>query len=221
MEKISTWDQFFTTISDTLYFTNLKTFWEKSYAKVVYPPSNLVLNAFTLTPLSTIKVVIIGQDPYHNEGQAMGLAFSVPRGRIIPPSLRNIFKEMEDDVGVKPSSGDLTYLAKQGVFLLNTILTVEENKPLSHDISEYKALIIDVIKVLNSQPQPIVFLLWGNHAKAYKKYLNGSLKLVIEGNHPSPLSANRGGFFKGKYFSKTNDFLYKNGVNTINWSDKA
>nr|HPK29142.1 uracil-DNA glycosylase [Bacilli bacterium] len=133
-------------------------------------------------------------------------------------SLRNIFIEMADDVGGPVrTDGDLTYLAKQGVFLINTILTVERSKPLSHNIPEYKTLIVKVLEELNKRPQPIVFILWGSYARSFKKYINGPNKLVIESNHPSPLSANRGGFFGTRPFSRANNFLAKHGSNVINW----
>ncbi len=218
MKQISTWDDFFLNISGEMYFQNIKTFHDTVYKSKVYPPRSLVFNAFHLTPLASVKVVIIGQDPYHQVNQAMGLAFSVPKGVKLPPSLRNIFKEMENDLGILPkTSGDLTYLAGQGVFLFNTILTVEDSKPLSHDISAYKDFARAVISVLNAQPQPIVFILWGAKARVYKKYITNSNKLIIEGNHPSPLSANRGGFFQTKPFSQTNTFLEAHGIIPIKW----
>lgn len=218
MKQISIWDDFFLNISNEMYFQNIKTFHDTVYKNKVYPPRSLVFNAFLLTPLVNVKVVIIGQDPYHQVNQAMGLAFSVPKGIKLPPSLRNIFKEMENDLDIPPkTSGDLTYLATQGVFLFNTILTVEDGKPLSHDISAYKDFARDVISVLNAQSQPIVFILWGAKARAYKKYITSSNKLIIEGNHPSPLSANRGGFFHTKPFSQTNKFLKAHGIIPIKW----
>lgn len=218
MNKIRTWDDFFKEQGNTLYFRNLLTFIEGAYKDKVYPAQENIFNAFTLTPLSDVKVVIIGQDPYHQPGQAMGLAFSVPSGTLLPPSLKNIFKEIADDVGGQVSNdGDLTYLAKQGVFLLNTILTVKEGSPLSHANNEYAMFTESVLKELNKTKQPIVFLLWGAHARKYKKYITNNNKLVLEANHPSPLSANRGGFFGTKHFSKTNEFLSKNGVKTIDW----
>lgn len=218
MNKIQSWEDFFDYAEQSLYFRNILTFLNKVYENKVYPRREDVFKAFTLTPLHIVKVVIIGQDPYHQPGQAMGLAFSVPSGKKLPPSLRNIFKEMSDDLNIPlREDGDLTYLATQGVFLLNTILTVEEGKPLSHNISEYETFTSEVLKVLNNAPQPIVFLLWGGKAREYRKYITSPNKLVLLANHPSPLSANRGGFFGSKHFSKTNEFLSKNGVKPINW----
>ncbi len=218
MNKIQSWEDFFDYAEQSLYFRNILTFLNKVYENKVYPRREDVFKSFTLTPLHIVKVVIIGQDPYHQPGQAMGLAFSVPSGKKLPPSLRNIFKEMSDDLNIPlREDGDLTYLATQGVFLLNTILTVEEGKPLSHNISEYETFTSEVLKVLNNAPQPIVFLLWGGKAREYRKYITSPNKLVLLANHPSPLSANRGGFFGSKHFSKTNEFLSKNGVKPINW----
>lgn len=218
MNEVRTWGDFWKREEDSLYLRNIKAFINNLDPQNTYPPRDKIFNAFKLTPLNEVKVVIIGQDPYHEPGQAMGLAFSVPKGEKLPPSLRNIFKEMANDTG-KPlrTDGDLTYLAKQGVFLINTILTVERGKTLSHDIPEYKTLMIKVIEELNKQPQPIVFMLWGNYARSFKKYINGPNKLVLEASHPSPLSANRGGFFGTKHFTKANDFLAKHNSNVINW----
>lgn len=218
MKQVRTWDEFFENIAETMYFQNIQTFLSSAYQKKVYPKRDDVFKAFTLTPLEKVKVVIIGQDPYHQPGQAMGLAFSVPSKEKLPPSLRNIFKEMSDDLKVPlREDGDLIYLAKQGVFLYNTILTVKEGKPLSHNISAYESFTSEVLKTLNNAPQPMVFLLWGTKAKEYRKYINATNKLVLTANHPSPLSANRGGFFGTKHFSKTNEFLAKYGINPINW----
>lgn len=218
MNEIKTWEDFWEREKDSLYLQNLKVFLNAQDPLTTYPPRDKIFNAFKLTPLEDVKVVIIGQDPYHQPGQAMGLAFSVPSNVPLPPSLRNIFIEMADDVGGPVrTDGDLTYLAKQGVFLINTILTVERSKPLSHNIPEYKTLIVKVLEELNKRPQPIVFILWGSYARSFKKYINGPNKLVVESNHPSPLSANRGGFFGTRPFSRANNFLAKHGSNVINW----
>jgi uracil-DNA glycosylase len=218
MKQVKTWQDFFLELENTLYFKNIKTLVETSDETLVFPKKEDVFRAFQFTPLDKVKVVILGQDPYHQPGQAMGLAFSVPHGFKLPPSLRNIFKEMHDDIGGPlMSDGDLTYLAKQGVFLFNTILTVQKDNPLSHANEHYAAFTKDVISALNDAPQPIVFILWGTYAKTFKKHIKGPKKFIIEGNHPSPLSANRGGFFGLKYFSKTNEFLSKNGVKPIDW----
>lgn len=217
MIPTNSWHDFFKKAETSLYFQNIKTRVSHYENKTIYPPKDLVFNAFNLTPLDEVKVVIVGQDPYHQPDQAMGLAFSVPAGVKLPPSLVNIYKEMENDLGAKPESGDLTYLAAQGVFLFNTILTVEAGKPLSHQSKDYETFAIEVIKELARQPQPIVFVLWGNHARSLKKYINGPKKLVIEGTHPSPLGANKGGFFFTAPFSKTNKFLKANNVTPISW----
>lgn len=218
MKHIEHWEDFFKDVKTSLYFANIEKLIAAQSEKRIFPPSHLIFNAFTLTPLSSVKVVIIGQDPYHQEGQAMGLAFSVPEGTKLPPSLRNIFKEMQNDLGGMVNvDGDLTYLAKQGVFLFNTTLTVEEGKPLSHQNSAYTSFAIDVLKCLSNQNRPIVFILWGRHARSLRKYIGGIDKYVIEGNHPSPLSANQGGFFGTKPFSQTNEFLIKHGLTPIKW----
>ena len=187
---------------------------------VCYPPKSLIFNAFKLTPFNEVKVVLIGQDPYHQEGQAMGLAFSVPKGIKLPPSLKNIYREIEDDLHIKmQKSGDLTYLANQGVLLLNTKLTVKANTPLSHNFPEYKVLLKEILNALNLLKRPIVYILWGNEAKVLQKHLNNPKQLVITGGHPSPLSANRGCFFGGRYFSRTNEFLVKNKLSPIVWQN--
>lgn len=220
MKMIRSWTDFFNEAKESLYFQNILTFLDKVYDKSVYPKREDVFKAFDLTPFNEIKVVIIGQDPYHQKGQAMGLAFSVPSGTKLPPSLRNIYREISSDLGITmQNDGDLTYLATQGVFLLNTSLTVEEGKPLSHNTLEYETLTAEVLMALNKAPQPIVFLLWGTKAKVYQKYINGHNKLVLTANHPSPLSANRGGFFGCKHFSKTNEYLRKHGIKPINWGN--
>lgn len=181
------WLQFFESVKNKTYFRSLISFLDEEYSnKKIYPPRNLLFNAFELTPLCKIKVVILGQDPYHNENQAMGLSFSVPKGERLPPSLRNIYKEIENDLSIVMSNnGDLTYLAKQGVFLINAYLTVEEHKPLSHKREEYDLLLADLFKYLNSLEQPIVFMLWGGFAKKYRKYLSNPNHLLLVSNHPS------------------------------------
>ena len=222
MNEIRTWAEFWEKEKDSLYLQSLKTFINAQDPRKTYPPRDKIFNAFKLTPLEEVKVVIIGQDPYHQPGQAMGLAFSVPSTMTLPPSLRNIFIEMASDIGGPVrTDGDLTYLAKQGVFLINTILTVERGRPLSHNIDEYKTLIYKVIETLNNQPQPIVFILWGSYARSFKKYINGPNKYIIESNHPSPLAANRGGFFGTRPFLKANNFLAKHGSNVINWQENV
>jgi len=186
--------------------------------KTIYPPKNYIFNALKLTPYSNVKVVIVGQDPYHGEGEAHGLSFSVQKGIAIPPSLQNIYKELDDDLGIKPKdNGDLTNWAKEGVLLLNAVLTVEKDKAASHRNIGWEPLTDYIIKVLNLKEEPIVFILWGNFAKEKKKLITNSKHLVLTSSHPSPFSA-YSGFFGSKPFSKTNDFLIKNKEKPINWS---
>lgn len=220
--NITSWNQFFEQEKNKLYFSNMLIFIDKVYEKAnVFPSKNDIFNAFLLTPLDEVKVVILGQDPYHQPGQAMGLSFSVPKTIKPPPSLVNIFKEIRNDLNceVDFTNGDLTYLAKQGVLLLNAILTVEQDKPLSHDIEEYRIFTRNVFQLLSTNKQPIVYLLWGNSAHKMEKYITASNCLIIKTSHPSPLAANRGGFFGLHQFSKTNDFLIKNKRLPIKWNN--
>ena len=215
-----TWEEVFESLKNKDYMLKLKAFLDDEYSNhVIYPPREMMFNAFKLTPLEEVKVVIFGQDPYHEEGQAMGLSFSVPDNIKTPPSLINIYKEIENEYNtiIFDKGGDLTYLAKQGVLLLNTILTVREHAPLSHNIKEYNLLMQDIIRVLNNLDQPIVFLLWGGNAKSLSKYLTNKNHLILTATHPSPLGANHGGWFNSNNFVKTNEFLVKNGVKPINW----
>lgn len=217
----SSWKDFFEKEKEKAYFRKLEEFLDNEYKnKVIYPPRDLVFNAFSLCPLDKIKVVIIGQDPYHEPNQAMGLSFSVPSTCKVPPSLKNIYKEIEDDCNeiFFNKDGDLTYLANQGVLLLNSILTVEQGKPLSHNIKEYEELYHNILKELDELDYPIVFMLWGGNAKKQSVYLKNPKHLVLCANHPSPLSANRGGFFGCKHFSKANQFLIQNGIEPIIWT---
>ena len=217
----SSWKDFFEKEKEKAYFRRLEEFLDNEYKnKVIYPPRDLVFNAFSLCPLDKIKVVIIGQDPYHEPGQAMGLSFSVPSTCKVPPSLKNIYKEIEDDCNeiFFNKDGDLTYLANQGVLLLNSILTVEQGKPLSHNIKEYEELYHNILKELDALDYPLVFMLWGGNAKKQSVYLKNPKHLVLCANHPSPLSANRGGFFGCKHFSKANQFLIQNGIEPIIWT---
>ena len=182
-----------------------------------YPKYENIFNALKLTPYSNVKVVIIGQDPYHGEGEAHGLSFSVQRGVKLPPSLQNIFKELNDDLGIKNETyGDLTPWAKEGVLLLNSILTVRKDSPLSHKDLGWQLLTDHIIKILNLKKEPIVFILWGSYARSKKVFITNKQHLVIESTHPSPFSA-RNGFFGSKPFSKTNDFLKKNNEKEINF----
>lgn len=215
-----TWKEVFEEIKKTDYAKELNKFLDEEYANhVIYPPREKMFNAFQLTPLEEVKVVIFGQDPYHEPGQAMGLSFSVPSNIPTPPSLINIYKEIELEykTNFTNRSGDLTYLARQGVLLLNTVLSVREHQPLSHNNNLYKQFTTDIVKVLDKLDQPIVFLLWGNNAKSMMKFLTNKNHLVLTACHPSPLGAMHGGWFGNNHFIKTNEFLSKNGIKTINW----
>lgn len=199
------------------YFENLKEnlIISKKYA-TVFPPSNLIFNAFNLTPFNEVKVVILGQDPYHGDNQAMGLSFSVPKGVKIPPSLINIYKEIYDDLGInEPNSGDLTYWAKQGVLLLNASLSVEKGKPNSHKDFGWHLFSDAVIKKISDEKNGVIFLLWGNFAKNKANLIDQNKHFILTAPHPSPLA--RGGFFGCKHFSKTNEILKKLGKSSIDW----
>ena len=190
---------------------------EKTNGKVIYPPGHLIFNAFEKTPFPKVEVVILGQDPYHNPGEAMGLSFSVPQGIKIPPSLQNIYKEINSDLGIPiPTHGDLTSWAEQGVFLLNAILTVEKNQPASHQKIGWQFFTDAVIKKLSTDRTGIVFMLWGNFAKKKKELIDTNKHLVLEAAHPSPLAG--GAFFGCKHFSQANAYLKKNGAKTIDWT---
>ena len=201
------------------YFLELKRFLdnETTLGKVIYPHQNLIFNAIEQCLFEEIKVVIIGQDPYHGTGQANGLAFSVNVGQKIPPSLRNIYKELKDDVGFEiPTHGDLTAWAKQGVLLLNSVMTVEEGKPGSHQHKGWETFTDAVINKLSGENNGIVFLLWGNYAKSKMELIDASKHYVLTAAHPSPLSAYQG-FFHCKHFSKTNEYLLQQGKKPISW----
>ncbi|MBK6782412.1 MAG: uracil-DNA glycosylase [Saprospiraceae bacterium] len=192
---------------------------ELKNGKVIYPPGPDIFKAFEMTPFEKVKVVILGQDPYHNPGEAMGLSFSVPKGIKIPPSLKNIFKEIKDDVGLEiPDHGDLTNWATQGVFLLNAMLTVEKNRAGAHKDIGWQTFTNVVIQTLSSQKNNLVFLLRGNLARGKKEWIDTTKHLVLEAAHPSPLAG--GAFFGCKHFSKANEYLIKNGQTTINWELK-
>lgn len=215
-----TWEEVFEQIKQKDYSKRIKEFLDSEYSNyVIYPKRKDMFNAFKFTALEDVKVVIFGQDPYHEPEQAMGLAFSVPQGIKVPPSLVNIFKEIENEFNQKfnDNSGDLTYLSKQGVLLLNPILTVREHQPLSHDIKEYKLFTNDIINVLNNIDRPIVFMLWGGNAKKLGENLSNPNHLVLKATHPSPLGANKGGWFGCNHFKIANEFLIKNGLKPINW----
>lgn len=186
--------------------------------KTCYPEYKNIFNALRYTPYSNVKVVIIGQDPYHGEGEAHGLSFSVQEGVPLPPSLQNIYKELYNDLGIKNTKGDLTPWAKEGVLLLNSILSVEKDKPLSHSKLGWQLLTDHIIKLLNQKEEPIVFILWGSYARSKKEFITNKKHLIIESVHPSPLSASRG-FFGSKPFSKANEFLKKNNIKEVNFKN--
>jgi uracil-DNA glycosylase len=201
------------------YFKLIKSFLvrEIKNGKKVYPPGKLIFNAFDSTPFEKVKVVILGQDPYHNPGEAMGLCFSVPRGVKVPPSLRNIYKEIENDLNIPaPSHGDLSNWAKQGVFLLNAMLTVEKNKAGSHRKIGWQQFTDAVIRKLSDHRDGLVFLLWGNFAKSKRILIDSQRHLILESVHPSPLAGKR--FFGNKHFSQANAYLQNQGVKPIDWS---
>lgn len=212
------WDQILEIIEKSTGFKKfMQMINEKYNTSIVYPPKNYVFNALKLTSYKDTKVVIVGQDPYHGEGEAHGLSFSVQKGVKIPPSLQNIYKELYNDLGIKPAPyGDLTKWAKEGVLLLNAVLTVEKDKPASHRNLGWELLTDYIIKALNEKDEPVVFILWGNFAKEKKKYITNPKHLVLTSPHPSPYSANSG-FFGSKPFSKTNEFLTKNNKKPIDW----
>ncbi len=198
----------------------LRVFLQEEYqaGKEIYPPKAQIFNAFCLTPLSQVKVVILGQDPYHGAGQAMGLSFSVPSVIPKPPSLQNILKELAVDLGLPVSPhGDLTAWANQGVLLLNSTLTVEKEKAGSHQNQGWEEFTDSVISAINTHTEHTVFILWGAYAKKKGRYIDTSRHLVLTASHPSPSSANRGGFFGTRPFSKANEYLMRYGKSPINW----
>jgi uracil-DNA glycosylase len=201
------------------YFSAIKQFLlkEKQNGATVYPPGSLLFNAFNLTPLDRLKVVILGQDPYHGPGQAHGLCFSVPDGLPLPPSLQNIYKELQADLGLPMSkSGNLTAWARQGVLLLNALLTVRANQPASHHHIGWETFTDAVIRKISEEKSGVVFLLWGRFAQEKQPLINGSLHPVLKAAHPSPFSAHHG-FFGCRHFSKTNELLQKAGLPPVNW----
>ena len=217
------WSEFFKEIQSEEFCESLNKFLNKEYqAYTCYPPRELLFNAFKLTPLDKVKVVIVGQDPYHEPGQAMGLSFSVPQGVKVPPSLINIYKEIAQEYNCKMdmSSGDLTYLAKQGVLLLNSILSVRAHQALSHNNEEYRLFLSKVLDVLDHQTQPIVFLLWGGPARKLKAFLHNPSHLILECINPSPLAANHGGWFGNNHFKKANEYLINHHSLPIDWQNR-
>lgn len=200
------------------YFKRLILFINKVYKeKVIFPPKNKILRALELTDYDNVKVVILGQDPYHGENEANGLSFSVSKGVKLPPSLKNIYKELNDDLGITiPVVGTLECWAKEGVLLLNSVLTVEKDRPASHKDIGWERFTDAIIQKINEKDTPVVFILWGNFARAKKSMITNKKHLIIESAHPSPFSA-RYGFFGSKPFSKTNKFLINNNIKPINW----
>jgi uracil-DNA glycosylase len=200
------------------YFIKLSEFVKNEYkTQKIYPPGKLIFNAFDQCPFDQLKVVILGQDPYHGPGQAHGLCFSVNDGIPFPPSLRNIFKELKSDVGKEiPTSGNLIDWAKQGVLLINATLTVRANQAGSHQGKGWEQFTDAVINIINEQKENVVFILWGNYAISKGKFINQNKHLVLTSVHPSPLSASRG-FFGNKHFSRTNEFLIEHDLVPINW----
>lgn len=212
------WKEFLKEEFNKNYFLEIK----KRYIQalnnnaIIYPPANLTFNAFNLTPLDGLKIVLLGQDPYHQPNQAMGLSFSVPYGVKIPPSLLNIYKELKTDLDIEPSkSGDLSSWAKQGILLLNSILSVEAGKPASHSSWGWQEFSDAVISKLSLEKSGLIFMLWGNYAKSKKALIDTSKHFILEAAHPSPLA--RTGFLGCKHFSKANEILRNLGKNTINW----
>lgn len=212
------WDEILKDEWKKPYYLLLRQFLKEEYStKTVYPDMHNIFNALKYTPFERVKAVILGQDPYHGPNQAHGLCFSVQRGVEIPPSLKNIYKEMQNDVGVTPPShGELTFLAKQGILMLNTVLTVRRGQAASHRGHGWEAFTDRVISELNNKKTPVVFLLWGIPAAQKAQIITNPAHLKLEAPHPSPLSAHRG-FFGCRHFSKSNDFLIKNNIEPINW----
>lgn len=212
------WDKILEEEYKKEYFIKLlKTLQIEYRTKTIFPPKHDVFRAMRLTDYDNIKVVILGQDPYHGEGEAEGLSFSVRDGIRKPPSLKNIFKELEDDLGYKePQSGSLVKWTKEGVLLLNSLLTVEKDKPLSHKKLGWERFTDEIIKKINEKETPVVFILWGAYAKSKKTYITNKNHYIIESTHPSPFSA-RNGFFGSKPFSKTNKFLISKKISPVNF----
>lgn len=212
------WDSVLTNEYNKAYYIKLMNYINQEYnEQTIFPQKEDIFNAFKLCDYKDTKVVIIGQDPYHNEKQAHGLAFSVLNGNKIPPSLLNIYKEMKTDLGIDISTNtNLTSWAKQGVLLINTILTVRAHQPLSHKDIGWETFFREVINVLNESAKPIVFVLWGNNAKTFKMLINEEKHTVLTSSHPSPLSA-RHSFFGSKVFSKINKVLNESGLKSINF----
>ncbi len=213
------WDEKLRIIWESEGFRKFYHIVEEEYKnKTIYPPKDHIFEALKLTSYKDTRVVIVGQDPYHGEGEAHGLSFSVQKGVKVPPSLQNIYKELYDDLGIPPKNdGDLTNWAKSGVLLLNAVLTVVKDTPASHRNLGWERLTDYIIRLLNEKEEPVVFILWGNFAKEKARFITNPKHLILTSPHPSPFSA-RYGFFGSKPFSKTNEFLKKNGLPEIDWS---
>ena len=213
------WDEKLKVVWESPGFKNFyKRIMHEYEIKEIYPLKDYIFNALKLTSYENTKVVIVGQDPYHGKGEAHGLSFSVQKGVRVPPSLQNIYKELNDDLKIPPKdNGDLTEWAKQGVLLLNAVLTVEKDKAASHRNLGWEPMTDYIIKLLNLKNKPVVFILWGNFAKEKAKLITNHQHYIIMSPHPSPFSA-YSGFFGSKPFSKTNEFLIKNGLVPIDWS---
>lgn len=214
----NSWDKVLKEMFDSKEYQTFFQKIEKEYQnKTIYPKKENIYNALKLTPYENVKVVIVGQDPYHGENEAHGLSFSVQKGIKLPPSLKNIYKELLNDLNIiEPNCGDLTSWAKEGVLLLNSVLTVEKDKPASHAKIGWNKYTDYIIQKINEKEKPVVFILWGNFAKTKRELITNPKHLVITSAHPSPFSA-RNGFFGSKPFSKTNEFLKENNIKPINW----
>lgn len=213
------WDEKLNIIWQSPGFKNFYNIVMNEYEKkIIFPPKDHIFEALKLTSFANTKVVIVGQDPYHGDGEAHGLSFSVQKGIKVPPSLKNIYKELEEDLGIKPKEhGDLSNWAKQGVLLLNAVLTVEKDKAASHRNLGWERLTDYIIKVLNTKEEPVVFILWGNFAKEKSALITNPKHLILTSPHPSPFSANSG-FFGSRPFSKANQYLASHKEKTIDWS---
>lgn len=215
------WKELIQKESQKAYYMELLSFLNREYElHTVYPPKKEIYNAFTLTPFEEVKVVILGQDPYHEKGQAMGLSFSVPDGIAIPRSLQNIYKEIKAEYGYDiPKTGNLTGWAKQGVLLLNSVLTVREGEAASHQKKGWETFTDEILKAIDQKDSPVVYMLWGNFARSKKSLIKGENHLILEAAHPSPLSASRG-FFGYNHFKLCNEFLKDHGCREIDWEIK-
>ena len=215
---MTTWNEILAEEMEKDYYQDLQAFVQKRRDEVrVFPEEKNVFNALELTPFESVKVVILGQDPYHGFGQAHGLSFSVQKGTPLPPSLKNIYKELQEDIGGElPTEGDLSHWAKQGVLLLNTVLTVEEGNANSHKGMGWERLTNRLIESLNGLKHPVIFILWGNPAQDKEKLITNPNHVILKAPHPSPLSAYRG-FFGSKPFSKVNEILIQQGQTPIRW----